>query len=210
MSTPFQNRLVGTVIVAAVMIIFLPDILDGNKNEYHAEFEAIPTAPQAVQVSTRQSFPNEKFNELSKEDVIDAVAVDEDESYTALKEFPHEESALDDATKVSPLSKEKSIINSGNSPAKPTNALPEKALPQTAWVVQLGSFRHEKNVKELILKLKKAGYIAFSRPIKTKNGTLTKVCVGPELIKSKLEEKLPDLKKLTGVQGKIARFKPQS
>ena len=46
MSTPFQNRLVGTIIVAAVAIIFFPDFLDGDKKTYQAEFETIPTSPK--------------------------------------------------------------------------------------------------------------------------------------------------------------------
>ena len=75
-------------------------------------------------------------------------------------------------------------------------------------MIQLGSFRHQNNVDELVNKLKKEGYTAFTKPIKTKSGNLTKVFIGPELIKSSLEEKLPALKKLTNVQGKVARFYP--
>mgnify|MGYP000249854740 CR=1 FL=1 len=41
MSTPFQNRLVGTIIVAAVAIIVLPDLLDGNKKTFQDEFEKL-------------------------------------------------------------------------------------------------------------------------------------------------------------------------
>ncbi len=86
--------------------------------------------------------------------------------------------------------------------------MPEKASPQHAWAIQLGSFRHKKNVDELVNKLESAGHTAFTKPIKTKNGALTKVFVGPELIKSSLEKKIPALKALTNVQGKVARFKP--
>ena len=59
-----------------------------------------------------------------------------------------------------------------------------------------------------MVKLKDNGYTAFTKPIKTKSGTLIKVIIGPELVKSSLEKKIPALKKLTGVQGKIARFYP--
>ena len=64
------------------------------------------------------------------------------------------------------------------------------------------------NVAQLLLKLKDNGYTAFTKPIKTKNGTLIKVFIGPELIKSSLSKKIPALKKLTNVEGKIARFSP--
>jgi len=90
------------------------------------------------------------------------------------------------------------------------NKLPERAISKEAWAIQLGSFRHKNNVNELVEKLKEKGYTVFTRPIKTKNGSLTKVFIGPELIKSSLEKKLPALKLLTNVQGKIARFNPVS
>ena len=57
-------------------------------------------------------------------------------------------------------------------------------------------------------KLKANGYTVFTKPIQTKKGTLTKVFVGPELNKASLTDKLPALKELTNVQGKIARFYP--
>jgi len=75
------------------------------------------------------------------------------------------------------------------------------------WVIQLGSFRHEKNVKGLLNKLEKAGYRAFSRRIQTSSGPLTKVFVGPDLEKQKLEAALPHLKELTDLKGKVTTFK---
>ena len=65
-------------------------------------------------------------------------------------------------------------------------SLPEKSILKQAWVIQLGSFRHKKNVE----------------------GAYPQVCIGPELIKSSLEKKIAGLKKLTNVQGKLARFYP--
>jgi len=83
--------------------------------------------------------------------------------------------------------------------------LPE-AIANEAWVIHLGSFKNKDNVEQLLNKLKAQNYIAFTRPIKTKQGTLTKVIIGPELIKSAMVKKIPALKKLTGIQGKVAYF----
>ena len=38
---------------------------------------------------------------------------------------------------------------------------------------------------------------------------LTKVIIGPELIKTNMVNQLPALKKLTGIQGKVAYFIPK-
>ena len=85
----------------------------------------------------------------------------------------------------------------------------DKLLGSAGWVVQLGSFRHQKNVQELLNLLEKAGYRAFSRPVKTNSGTLTKVFVGPDLQKRNLEEALSHLHGLTKLQGRVTPFTVQ-
>lgn len=206
MSTPFQNRLVGTVIVAAVAIIFLPDLLDGDKKTYQEEFERIPNAPKVDFKIDNNSFPNDKLDNLPSQILVDEIALDDEVSPSDDVTTQVNEAKLndtnDDTTKVAALVKENKISET------PLESLPAKADANTAWVIQLGSFRHKKNVDELVNKLTKAGYTAFTKPIKTKSGTLTKVFVGPELIKATLEKKIPELNKLTNVQGKIARFSP--
>lgn len=208
MSTPFQNRLVGTIIVAAVAIIFLPDVLDGDKKTYQDNFETIPKAPQVDFPPANKVFPQEKLSNLPKEIISDDVALDGGGALDA------SEALTEKGITVSTLDKEPSFTaDSTQAATKKTldlvaKKIPSTAVPKQAWVIQLGSFRHQNNVDDLVSKLKKEGYTAFTKPIKTKNGKLTKVFVGPELIKSSLEEKLPALKKLTNVQGKVARFYP--
>lgn len=205
MSTPFQNRLVGTIIVAAVAIIILPDLLDGNKKTYQDEFEKIPPPPKVEFVKNTPSFPEDKIVINTDEILSDETALDDDISSTeqAIKDTAETESdpSLNNAvaTKEDDKASTEQVID---------NVLPEKSVLQQAWVVQLGSFRHKKNVAQLLLKLKDNGYTAFTKPIKTKNGPLIKVFIGPELIKNSLIKKIPALKKLTGVEGKIARFYP--
>jgi DedD protein len=205
LSTPFQNRLVGTIIVAAVAIIILPDLLDGNKKTYQDEFEKIPPPPKVEFVKNTPSFPEDKIVINTDEILSDETALDDDISSTeqAIKDTAETESdpSLNNAvaTKEDDKASTEQVID---------NVLPEKSVLQQAWVVQLGSFRHKKNVAQLLLKLKDNGYTAFTKPIKTKNGPLIKVFIGPELIKNSLIKKIPALKKLTGVEGKIARFYP--
>jgi DedD protein len=200
LSTPFQNRLVGTIIVAAVAIIILPDLLDGNKKTYQDEFEKIPPPPKVEFVKTTRTFPQEKLAKIDNEKLSDESALDVTLSLNNTKsktgDLSKEAILIADAAK----SEEKIAFSKIN--------LLEKSVLKQAWVVQLGSFRHKKNVAQLLIKLKDNGYTAFTKPIKTKSGKLIKVFIGPELIKRSLEKKIPALKKLTGVQGKIARFNP--
>ncbi|WP_057832157.1 SPOR domain-containing protein [Colwellia sp. TT2012] len=204
MSTPFQNRLVGTVIVAAVVIIFLPDVLDGEKQSHQADFEAIPQAEVFSGKLINKPFPEEnlvrqKAISISNEQAIDEVITD----YTHGQSPKTAEKLKDKVAVTKPLAKAPVKI-----PNQLSKTLPEKAVPQEAWVIHLGSFKDKSNVAQLLTKLKSMGYIAFTKPIKTKQGILTKVIIGPELIKSAMVKKLPALKKLTGIQGKVAYFEP--
>ncbi|XEI34483.1 cell division protein DedD [Aeromonas veronii] len=66
MASKFQNRLVGTVILVALVVIFLPDLLDGHKLAQKEEaFAKIPLRPElepakpALQVSAASTLPSE-------------------------------------------------------------------------------------------------------------------------------------------------------
>ena len=203
--------MVGTIIIAAVAIIFLPDLLDGDKKTYQEEFERIPSAPEIDFTPKNKSFPEDKLSQLPKEKVTDDVARDEVNNEDVnpqsgqVKTTPLVSNTAQ--VKASAVKNEQNFQDQVNESIQ-TNKLPERAITKQAWAIQLGSFRHKNNVDELVSKLKSHGYTVFTKPIKTKNGNLTKVFVGPELIKSSLEKKLPALKQLTNVAGKVARFSP--
>jgi len=230
LSTPFQNRLVGTIIVAAAAIIFLPNLLDGKKESNQTDFEQIPPVPTFTGKMTKKPFPEQKlvikdketvFNEQAQDDLLkkDAIAESKPQNISKTK-TPAVDNKIIKAnvkkTKVTPATKAKKLTVKSSTNAKTKSPItkpklglqPAKAVNKEAWVIQLGSFKHKSNVAELVTKLKNNGYTVFTKPIKTKQGTLTKVFVGPELIKAALIKKIPALKKLTNVQGKVARFYP--
>jgi DedD protein len=206
--------LVGTVIVAAIAIIFLPDLLDGNKKKHNAQFENIPQAPKIELNVKIQEFPEEKLKpvdssenelvEVEQDTVLEIVEIDQENAIENVGK------SIDDGkVKISTLAKNVTETKPKPAPVKVVKKeLPEKINIKEAWVIQLGSFRHKKNVNALIDKLKYHGYTTFTKPIKTKNGTLTKVFVGPNINKNSLESKIGPLKSLTNVQGKVTRYYP--
>ncbi len=56
-ATPFQHRLVGTVIVFAVGIIFLPDILDCTKEDHRENYATITMKPELDEQKYFQADP---------------------------------------------------------------------------------------------------------------------------------------------------------
>ena len=226
MSTPFQNRLVGTVIVAAAVIIFLPNLLDGKKKSNQTDFEEIPQVPTFTGKMIKKPFPEQKLVIKDKATILNEKAQDEllKKDNTAQRHSKKNIQVIENKpvktditnAKVTSAIKAKKIVTTTASNTKTKSVITKPALGQQppkpvnkeAWVIQLGSFKHKSNVAELVAKLKRNGYTVFTKPIQTKQGTLTKVFVGPELIKTSLIKKIPALTKLTNVQGKVARFYP--
>ncbi|MCS6192884.1 cell division protein DedD [Shewanella baltica] len=65
MSSQFHNRLVGTVVLVALGVIFLPDILDGKKDHQEEQFSEIPLRPTVIE---QQKADDDMFEVLSAED----------------------------------------------------------------------------------------------------------------------------------------------
>jgi DedD protein len=195
MNSALQNRLVGTIIVVALVVILLPEWLDGEKQENTQSFAEVPPRPAELVIEPVDDFPQQTLEAQTNRpvEIVDEVALDDpnNEAPEALNQVPEPEVTT-------------SNVSETTSPA--SSAEPEIDIKESAWVVQLGSFRYEKNVNELIATLKNAGYRAYSQPVRTKVGVLNKVFVGPELERQKLEQALPHLQELTKLKGKITAF----
>lgn len=185
MTTAFQNRLVGTIIVVALAVIFLPEILDGEKQRTQDRFASFPKPPPITALSSAESFPIDEVQEAvtRQVEIVEERALDE----SGTIEAPETTNSSDNPEESLPSPQPVTQLNAG-------------------WVVQLGSFRHKKNVRDLQDKLEQAGYRTFTRPIETSSGSLTKVFVGPDLKKQNLENALPHLRDLTQLQGKLTPF----
>lgn len=229
MTTALKNRLVGTIIIVALAVIFLPDILDGKKQTTQDLFVDLPEQPETKSVQSVPNFPTEQIKQetQTKVEVVPDVATDDfdiDDQANALSDDASSEINNDELTAVQKGQVDAQQMTNRSAEAidrkipdpaieQPdetqeivNNSLNESLLEEAGWVVQLGVFRHQKNVRELLSQLRNAGYRAFSRPVQTSSGELTKVFVGPDLEKESLEKALPHLRSLTKLQGRITPF----
>ena len=204
MTSALKNRLVGTIIVVALAVIFLPDFLDGKKQTNREPFVSVPANPPKKPIVEPESFPSERVAKAAVPavEIQDETALDDDLDSSGAGESG---SAGEAATAKAPAVK--TFEEEDNLASQTVVNTKSAADDDAGWVIQLGSFRHEKNVKALLTKLEKAGYRAFSRKIQTSSGPLNKVFVGPDLDKKKLESALPHLKELTSLKGKVTTFK---
>lgn len=185
MASKFQSRLVGTIILVAIGVIVLPDVLDGKKLHYKEEFASIPIKP-------------ELDSNVEVFEVLDPVG---------------DQIALPD----SPVAR---VVESGGSSKKQTVSVSEKEadkvavvvkpVPEkneyqdSAWIIQLMALKNADNAKSMVQDLQKRGYQAHTKQEKT----FTRVIIGPDVSKSKLERQIKELEKITGSKGQLLKFKP--
>lgn len=187
MTPAFKHRLLGTAILVMAGIIFLPDLLDGEKQVVKDDFKVIPNRPEFQGVQQQQVLEPEVFTQAEAEltaEPVDEQPLDAGDN-GATEQLPAQQYA-----QVTAPTTEKKVQPQTN-----------PALAQSGWVVRVGSFSKEQNANALVAKLRQAGFVTFTRNITSSEGIrLTSVLVGPELRKEKLEQQLPKLQQLTGIE----------
>lgn len=205
MNSALQNRLVGTVIIVALAVIFLPDLLDGKKQTKQDIQVSIPKVPEVLSMQQPSEVDIEALNQQAQITAsIELETAVDDEPSTELESSRPTMSIPTTNNASSELNMQPQ--NSNASLANQTQILIADPQDSAGWVVQLGSFRHQKNVRELINVLEKSGYRTFSRPVQTPSGELTKVFVGPEIEQEKLKMALPHLNEITKLKGRLTPF----
>ena len=76
MTAVFKNRLIGSAILIIAAVVFLPDLLDGQKQVVKDDFKAIPERPEFASVAQQQVFAQDQHDASRAQ----AMALPEDNS----------------------------------------------------------------------------------------------------------------------------------
>lgn len=212
MSEIIKQRLVGMLIVVIAGVVFLPDLLDGEKQLTKEEFKKVPAKPEINEQPILTEFPAQQISDaMLNAPVNNTIPTDLDvkpEKQVVNQDGSVNVAASDiiekgNTTQVSTLKEEVSTIQS---PSPTANN--QVKFKEPAWILQLGSFKHKENVNVLRKKLADAGLKTFTKPVQTKGGVLSKVYLGPELDKDVLILAQAKIKEIADVEGKITRYDP--
>jgi len=161
-----KQRIVGTVVLLALALIFLPIIFDGQGSYQSSISSRIPDPPPITllpePVQTRPVIVADTLTEESA--LIESVESAEAESPTVSQAA---DSGVEVTTSEPVFSRAIPTLNSAG-------------LPQ-GWSVRLGSFSNTANANNLMARLHAAGYKAYTRGMVREQDTLTGVFVGPWL-----------------------------
>ncbi|PIJ51504.1 cell division protein DedD [Erwinia sp. OLTSP20] len=232
MASKFQNRLVGTVIIVALGVIILPGLLDGKKKHYKEEFAAIPLVPKPgdqqdtdMVPPVTQSLPAQPpegagaaasaNSGVAARGDNPASSAPEQTDRPAVVTPPPLKPALPKPLPAKPAAPE--AIE--KPPARPEHPAPPKSrpapapAPQTekvpvgqAWVVQLGALKNAARVNEIVARLRLSGYRAYTVPATPVQGQITRIYVGPDASKAKMQSAVGELKALSGLGGVVKPY----
>jgi len=191
MNQSTKQRVVGTFVLLALALIFLPLVLDGDGNYKPTISSRIPDTPiidfMPEPEPERPVIDADRFQSQSAVAVAPTATVSVDEQQ------------LQDAEQVT--------IDPGLVSAEPK--LDELSLPE-GWSVRLGVFSDSANAVSLTRRLLDAGYRAYSRDIPGAQGVATGVFVGPHVDRGEanlLKDRLQDEFQLAGL---VVRFEVDS
>ena len=200
-----KQRIVGTVVLLALALIFLPIIFDGQGSYQAPVSSRIPETPIiSLLPEPIQSRPVIVGN-------VEAAEDDEPEVVAEESQIEEAESVEAPAV-VAATQKPASEVEISESTAVFSREVPELSdagLPQ-GWVVRLGSFSDSENASNLVARLQDAGYKAYSRAMRGDQGALTGVFVGPWLDRGQVNEYQQKLQEEFSLGGLVVRYELES
>ena len=181
-----KQRIVGSVVVLALAIIFLPIIFDGEGSYQIQTSNRIPAQPLVpILPEPQQSRP--------------VIISDADTTPTVAEIDPAIQTRIEASEEVAEVITPKSDF------ALDIPTLDENGLPQ-GWSVRLGSFSDTSNGENLLQRLQNAGYKAYTRNIGEGQEELLGVFVGPWLERTLANEHLTQLRDQFQLVGMVVRY----
>ncbi len=83
---------------------------------------------------------------------------------------------------------------------------PSDAPVGQAYVVQLGALKNASKVNEIVAQLRLSGYRAFTVPATPVQGQITRLYVGPDASKAKMQAAVSELKGISGLSGVVKPY----
>ncbi|XOD70352.1 MAG: cell division protein DedD [Sodalis sp. (in: enterobacteria)] len=210
MVNKFKKRLIGTTILVALSVVILCSLLDDKKKNYKNNLPvSLATRPGENELpdtpsSISQRLPNHLLGNSEE-------AVEESDWTTnsgqAKFHLPYA-----DNRDSSQLARKDDLLVEVNPEYKglvgPESKLVIKSqIPKgQAWVVQLGALKNVDKVFEIVTKLRLSGYHVYTSPPVPVPGQITRIFVGPDVSKKKLQSALEELSRLSGLDGQVRLY----
>jgi DedD protein len=201
MDVRVRERLIGALVLVAVVVLIVPAILRGR--------EPGPAEPEGQQPTRRVEVPIDDAAPPPEEQVLVPEPAMPDaappRAERPAEPPPAKQAAPEETDAQSTAEPPRAAPRSA--PAKPTPApAAERTTPAagSAWAVQLGAFSNRGKAEQLVAQLRERRYAAFMLEYRASGQVLYRVRVGPEQDRARAQEIAARLAK-DGFQPVVAR-----
>ena len=211
-----RHRLIGATVLVIIGVVGFPLVFDTQPRPVSVDIavdipDRIKTKPMVSASAATKQTPLATDAALSpKEEVITSAKKEETATPTASQAViattpvaPQVTAKTAESVKTSEPVKTDTKTSDTSTSAKTSTASPTPVTPATnvasdgpRFVVQIGAFAEDAKVKEVRLKLEKAGYKTYTNVANTKDGPRTRVRLGPFASKDEAEKMANKIKQL--------------
>ena len=200
MNSLLRQRLVGTLVLVALGVVFWPIIFVQPPEQAPMELKPIPPRPSfATEPLPKPTSPEAKVRAEVPPPEIDEVAQARADEATVLEndEPPESLETLTPAAEVRPPEPR-------SEPPEPPKLDPA-GFP-VGWVLQVATVGTEDRAEELTQQLVAKGYPAFTQFIERNGKSLWRVRIGPKLEKAQFREIKEEVDRVIGVESMVIRY----
>jgi DedD protein len=195
-----KQRIVGSVVLIALALIFLPIVFDGE-GSYDTQISSrIPDIPEIEPFTVAE--PTRPVIQANQPNFATEASSNTDTTAEQAQQEP-DEIPLQDTDLVAEGVAE--IVTSEPSYVRQGPELGPDGLP-AGWSVRLGTFSDSDNAAALLERLLDADYKAYSRTLQRDQGELTAIYVGPWLDRARVDNYLKELQTRFNLAGIIERY----
>lgn len=197
MNPLIKQRLVGTVVLVALGVVFWPLIFDSQDPQDPIVLQPMPEKPVIDQTPIA---PPESFESVVREALPQAPVTDPEVQQAADESTRTDTGASDlrslrDAEEISAsaeLSDESGLVD-------------EQGLP-VFWVLQVATVGSSERADELVAGLQERGYRAFSKRYVRVDDELHRVQIGPNIDRERLMQMKPQIDSILSVDSQVLRY----
>ena len=182
MEVRVRERLVGALVLVAIVVLVVPAILEGRGPQQAEPAGQMPTRRVEVPIGDTTPPPEEQV-------LVPEPALPEATAPDAEVQKPAPEPT---APEPQPRAAKPPAVAPAAPPSQAT-AVREQPAPRpsraaTAWAVQLGAFSNRSKAEQLVADLQKRRYAAFILEYRASGQVLYRVRVGPEQDRARAAE----------------------
>lgn len=209
MDSVSKQRLVGTLVLIALGVVFWPIIFVEPDSVQPIVLEPMPLQPTIDESPLPvPDNPEERISPQLKAPQVDpaAQAAADKATLLAAEDADTGDSADQDTTADISLPEASQL-----DPPRPRTEAPEPVLNDAAgfavsWVLQVAAVSSEQHARDLVERLKAKGYEAFFRRVKRDSRPLWRVQIGPKLERDKFAPIKTEIDRVLQVDSTIIRY----